>query len=733
MSNRELIQASDPQGGGNWLDTYIADGQLVARQPSQQLIDVAAIRGILFRQRWLVAGVVSVALILGLVVNLLTVPVYKASASVVVDPIGVLITPEQAIQSAITLRTAAESFMTEIEIIKSRKTATQVAEKLNLGERYDFLGADIDERRPPNRTDEQWRLDKQQIAAGKLQSNVSVTSSGNNFVLVIDYTSESPVLAAEIANAYADIFAESDTRSQIEENDYAKAYLEEQIELVRSRLEAAEVEANNYARASGIVVQKPTGEAAEGGITLTTANLVSINQRVAEARAKRIEAEQRWRSIESLPAGQLPEVQSNPVLQRLVSDRTMLETKISELQQRYNDDFPQIVSLKDQLAIINGEIGRTTVDIKATVRNDFIVARNQEQALERELGSVKGETLAEQDKQVGFGLLDREAQALRDRLRLLLDRYNSVNTVTNADTGKLTKLDSATVPTKPESPSLIRNMGLALVFGIAFAGGLAVLRETFDDRIRSLDDVEDKFGLPLLGHTPFVEDRDLDVEGTNRFSALIEAYASIRSAIDFSLARNQNVIQMTSSKASEGKTTTTVILAELFASLGRKTLLIDCDLRRPSVAKLLDLERPQAGTVEVVLGHTDFDAAVIKDKRENLDVLLVGSISPNPTEVLASPQMREFIEKCREEYSLVLIDSSPVMGLADAPLLSRSVDATIFVLEANKVQFGQARAAIRRIRSAGGNVLGVILTKFRALEAGQSYDYQYGYYQYGHD
>lgn len=733
MSNRALIQPSDPQGGGNWLDTYIADGQLVARQPSQQLIDVAAIRGILFRQRWLVAGVVSVALILGLVVNLLTVPVYKASASVVVDPVGALITPEQAIESSITLRTAAESFRTEIEIIKSRKTATQVAEKLNLGERYDFLGADIDERRPPNRTDEQWLLDKQQIAAGKLQSNVSVTSSGNNFVLVIDYTSESPVLAAEIANAYADIFAESDSRSQLEENDYAKGYLEEQIELVRSRLEAAEVEANDYARSSGIVVQKPTGEAAEGGVTLTTANLVSINQRVAEARAKRIEAEQRWRSIENLPAGQLPEVQSNPVLQRLVSDRTMLETKISELQQRYNDDFPQIVSLKDQLAIINGQIGRTTADIKATVRNDFIVARNQEQALERELGSVKGETLAEQDKQVGFGLLDREAQALRDRLRLLLDRYNAVNTATNADTGKLTKLDAATVPTEPESPSLIRNMGLALVFGIALAGGLAVLRETFDDRIRSLDDVEDKFGLPLLGHTPFVEDRDLDVEGTNRFSALMEAYASIRSAIDFSLARNQNVIQLTSSKASEGKTTTTVILAELFASLGRKTLLIDCDLRRPSVAKLLDLERPQAGTVEVVLGHTDFDAAVIKDKRENLDVLLVGSISPNPTEVLASPQMREFIEKCREEYSLVLIDSSPVMGLADAPLLSRSVDATIFVLEANKVQFGQARAAIRRIRSAGGNVLGVILTKFRALEAGQSYDYQYGYYQYGHD
>jgi capsular exopolysaccharide synthesis family protein len=734
MNDRALMPAPDPRGGGSWLDTYVADGQLVAYQPRQQLIDISAIRGILFRQRWLVAGVIGLALIVGLVITLLMTPTYKASASVVVDPIGLIITEEQAFESSITLRTAGERFLTQVEIIKSRKTASEVAQKLNLGERYDFLGAGIDERRPPNRTDQQWLLDKQQIAAGMLAQNVSVDVPGQNFVLIVNYTSESPALAAEIANAYADFFAESDTRTKIEENEYSKEYLQQQIELVRSRLEEAEVKANDYARESGIVVQQPTTEGGESGVTITTANLVSINQRVSEARARRIEAEQRWRSIQGLPAGQLPEVQNNPVLQRLIGERSVLETRLSDLQQRYSDDFPQIVSLKDQVAIIDQNINRIAAEVKATVRGDYVVARNQEEALERELGSVKGETLAEQDKQVGFGVLEREVQALRDRLRSLLDRYNSVNTATNADTGQLTKLDAATVPTTPESPNLLRNMGLALVFGIALAGGLAVLRETFDDRIRSLDDVESKFGLPLLGHTPFVEDRDLDIAGsTNRFSALMEAYASIRSAVDFSLPRNHSVIQMTSSQASEGKTTTSVILAELFASLGRKTLLIDADLRRPSVAKLLEIEKPKVGTVEVLLGHVDLQSAVIKGIHENLEILPVGSITPNPTELLASHQMREFIEKCREEYALVLIDTSPVMGIADAPLISRMVDATIFVVEANKVQFGQARSAIRRVRSAGGNVLGVILTKYRSLEAGESYDYQYGYYQYGRD
>ena len=257
-----------------------------------------------------------------------------------------------------------------------------------------------------------------------------------------------------------------------------------------------------------------------------------------------------------------------------------------------------------------------------------------------------------------------------------------------------------------------------------------MLRETLDDKVRSLDDVEEKIGLTLLGHTPYVDPKDLKV-GEDRFGQLMESYASIRSAIDFTLPREQNVIQLTSSQASEGKSTTAVILAELFANLGRKTILIDADLRRPSIAELVNIEKPETGFVEVVLGHTEMEAAVVKGTHENLDILPVASVSPNPSELFASPQMREFIEKCRAEYSLVIIDTCPVLGIADAPLLASLVDGTVFVLEANKVPFGQARAAIRRIRMGNGNVIGTVLTKYRALEAGQSYDYQYGYYQYG--
>ncbi|MEO1490293.1 MAG: polysaccharide biosynthesis tyrosine autokinase, partial [Pseudomonadota bacterium] len=292
-------------------------------------------------------------------------------------------------------------------------------------------------------------------------------------------------------------------------------------------------------------------------------------------------------------------------------------------------------------------------------------------------------------------------------------------------------VDTATVPSVPIRPSLTMNILLSLVLGTALAGGLVVLREVLDDRIRSLEQVEEKLGLPLLGHTPYITDREMQGDSGDQFGALIEAYASIRSTIDFALPRESNVLQLTSSKASEGKSTTAVILADLFARMGRKTLLIDADLRRPSVADLLDIERPEAGLVEVLLGHTDLESAIVKGVHENLEIMPIGELPPNPTELLASPQFAKFLAEQRQNYSLVLLDSAPVMGLADAPMVARLCDGTIFVLEANNVAFGQARAALRRLRSAGGKPLGVVLTKYRALEAGQSYDYQYSYYQYG--
>jgi capsular exopolysaccharide synthesis family protein len=731
MNDRSIINAPEPDPRAGWIDAYMPDGQMALYQPRPHFFNMATIRGIIFRQRWLIGGVIAAALIVGMAITLLATPMYSATAKVNVEPYGVYILEGQDVDQGVSPNQIYDYLATQVEVIKSRNLAQLVATDLNLADRADVLGKDIEDRRPANISDEEWRDRKLKMATGFLASSVSSQVPDDNWVIPISFRSENPVLAAEMANAYAEVFVSLGTRNSVEDNKYALSYLKEQIDLTRTRLSEAEGSANVYARNSGIIAQPDTGsEGGSGNATLTTANLVNINQRVTDARAARIDAEQRWRSIQNLPASQLPEVQSSPVLSGMVSERTSKLAQLAELSQRYNEDFPQIQNLKAQIGILDEQINRASADIKAAVRNEYTVARNRELALEGELGLLTSDTLVEQDQQVQLSALDREAQALRDQLKVLLDRYNQVSSAANVNRGAVTMLDEASVPGAPYAPDMFQNMLLALVFGVALAGALAVLRETLDDRIRSLEDIEERIGMPLLGHTPHIAERDIEAEGTNRFSTLMESYSSIRAAIDFTLPRSRNIIQLTSSQASEGKSTTAVILAELFASFGRKTLLIDGDLRCPSVARLLDIERPKIGLVEVVLGHAELENAIVKGVHENLEILPVGEIPPNPAEVLASREMREFLEQQRSTYSIIIIDSSPVLGLADAPMLSNLVDGTIFVLEANKVPFGQARSAVRRLKFAGANMLGVVLTKYRALEAGETYSYQYEYYRY---
>jgi capsular exopolysaccharide synthesis family protein len=737
MNERLIIPPIEPSRQGTWLDTYMPDGALGPlgpAHPRQQFFNFAAIRGIIYRQRWLVIAVIVAALLGGLIVTLLSTPMYQADAKVSVKPYGQYVVEGQDNDPGFNPVQIYDYLATQVEVIKSRSLAEGIVTDLKLASRYDLLGMDVDEGRAPGMSGEQWSKAKQQLAVSILTSDVVAEVPTQNWVITIGFQSESPTLAAEIANAYADAFVATGSRNSAAGNEYVLEYLKGQIDETRQRLAEAEQVSNSYARSRGIILE--ASESEEGtptASTLTSINLSSINTRAANARAVRIEAEQRWLAIQKLPVAELPEVQANPVLQGLLSERTAKLAQLADLSQRYTDDFPQIQNLQEQLKVLETQIERISSDIKASARSQFLVAQSQERALTAELAALTGERLVEQDQQVELSALDREAQALRDQLKSLLDRYNQINSAANLDPGTISKIDSAMVPDSPFAPNIPRNMGLALVLGIALAAGLAVLREALDDRIRSLDDVEEKVGLPLLGHTPHVENRDIESHGNNRFSALMEAYSSIRAAIDFTLPRNRNVIQLTSSQAGEGKSTTAVILAELFASLGRKTLLIDADLRRPSVANLLDIERPKVGLVEVLLGHVEIERAVVKGIHENLEILPVGELPPNPTEILASREMREFIEKYRHEYSLIIFDSSPILGLADAPVLANLVDATVFILEANRLPFGQARAAVRRLMQSGGTIIGVVLTKYRALEAGQAYGYQYGYYEYGRD
>lgn len=699
------------------------------------LLSISMIRGIIYRQRYMLLGIVGLALVGALVVTLLTRPMYKAEATVQIVPNASYIVEGQNISPDVPVNEIDRFMRTQATVITSRRIAYRVVDERKLADREDFVG-EMATKRPEGMNDAQWKKARREVAASMVSSGTEVTIPLENRVITISYTSSNPQIAAELANAVTDVFVQEDLRRSLETNAYAQDYLKSEIDKLQQRVQEAELATNTYAKANGIVAQAPVissgseGEAAPAQ-TVTIATLASVNDTYTAARAKRIAAEQRWSAVASVPATQLPEVQQNNAIQAMVTERSKAITELSQLRQRYGESYPRLRELNAQVTSLTSQINRASADVKNAIRDEFVIAQRQEQALEGELSKVSGKTLDEQDRRVRYNMLDREAAAVRAQLASLLSRYNEISAAANLKSGSSTKLDSAQVPGGPVSPSLPKNMLIGLFLGGALALAIAILREAFDDRLRTTEDVERKLGLPLLGYTPDISDRDIGEELADPFSVLMEAYSSIRTSIDFAVPGKNRVLQITSSEPSEGKSLTAATIARKYAQLGRKTLLIDADLRKPSLFALFGTARPKVGFVEVLLGDVSFEDALVKGTPDNLDVITVAQSKVNPVELLSSQVLVDFVERYREQYSLIIFDSVPVMGLADAPLLSRIADATVFIVEANRAHYGQAKTAIRRLLGAGAKIAGVVMTKYRAAEAGMSYDYHYQYYAYG--
>jgi len=737
MHNATENNGSDAKGPRPWMEQYLPSQNGEAETQTGGVINLTMVRGVIYRQRLILIGTVALALVAGLAVTLLTKPIYSASATVQINTGGTQIFDKnQDLERSISPAEIGRYMNTQGAVIKSRYLAYRVVDDLKLDKRDDFLGAIAFKEKPAGISAAEWAKQKREIAASMVQGAVSVDVPYDSRIITINYQSQNATHAALIANALANNFALDGSRRTIEANNYAVEYLAKQIAEVRTKLQTAEISMNAYAKNNGIVGQTTSAgseENASSSPTVTVTNLFSANAAYTQARAKRIATEQRWNAISGIPATQLPEVQQSGAVQGLIADRAKAATELAQLKQRYGDNFPLILELRSQLTSMDANIGRIGNDIKNGIRREYEIALRQEQALSGELNKVSADSLTEQDNRVRYNLLDRDASALRTQLNALLDRYNQLLAASNIRSDSSTKLDSAQVPSTPISPNLFKNLIIAALGGLGIALALAILREAFDDRLRTVDDVERKLGYPLLGYTPAIGEGDITEQMVDPFSPLMEAYASIRTAIDFARPGTNRVLLVTSSEPSEGKSMTAAVLGRKYAQLGRKTLLIEADLRKPSLSHMFSTERRDKGLVEVLLGDLDLKSALLPSGTENLDVLPVGKTPVNPVELLSSPVMAEFIERYRPEYSLIILDSAPVMGLADAPLLARLVDGTVFIVEANRAHYGQSKTALRRLRTAGANVLGVVLTKYRAADAGQVYDYHYSYYSYGGD
>ncbi|MEL6486406.1 MAG: Wzz/FepE/Etk N-terminal domain-containing protein, partial [Pseudomonadota bacterium] len=401
---RALVQADD----------RLPDVYQTSAVASDPLFDISSIRGLINRQLYAMLGTFLVVVVLGGVYSALQTPLYTASATVRIQPNGSTTMSGLGLTGAMSSVEMRTYLKTMVAVAKSQSLATSVAEELNLADRPEFLGSDIESRRPQGQSDEQWQQSKLRMASSKVKGSVKVVESlAGDSIVTLRYTNTSPALAAEIANGYATVFSAFDTRSDLEDSKYAKKYLEDQIEVTRTELREAESAANLYARNAALVSASAIDLDSGAVATVTGANLASINSTFGTVRAERIKAEQRWRTVENVDPSAIPEVQNNPSIQALLQQKLDLQSELVRLRERYNDQFPEIVNVRLKIEQIDNQVESVSQNIKASIRNDFLVAQRQEAALRGELENVTSSALDEQDRQVQLDVLKRDSQALK--------------------------------------------------------------------------------------------------------------------------------------------------------------------------------------------------------------------------------------------------------------------------------------------------------------------------------
>jgi succinoglycan biosynthesis transport protein ExoP len=685
---------------------------------------------------WLVVGIIVSALALAVVVTMLDTPRYTASSSIQINDAGDRVIGENDDTTA-----AANSsydidrfLKTQTDVIRSRGMATRVGQKLKLFGNSDFYTA-MESGTPPAGTAE-LRVRNQTI--GLLLGNLQVDLPRDSRIVTLKFNSADPAYAANVVNAFASELIQANLQRKFDSTSYARDFVGGQLAEAKLRLESSERELNDYAREAGIIrTQGATATENNGGGsnsgTVTSASLLQLNSVANEARAARIAAEARWRAVSTGTPLASRDVLSNATVNSLLTQRANLEANLQEDLARHLDDYPSVVQKRAELSRLNSELNNQIAAVRNSIRKEYDAARETEERLAGQVLGLKSETLNEQDLGVRFAILERATDTNRTLYDGLLQRFNELNASAGIAASNVSIIDRADVPLSPSSPNLMKNLLIALIAGFGAAAVSLFLKDQFDDAIRVPEDIEHKLRLALLGVIPRSKGTRPDDELADPKTPISEGYNSLRGALLYSTPEGlPQIMLVTSAQPSEGKTTTSYAIAAGFARMGRKVILVDADLRRPSVHRRIGSDN-SVGLTTLLTSHEPLSAAVRPSPFANLSMMTSGPVPPSPTELLTSTRMEHVLQELAREFEVVVIDSPPILGLADSPVLSALADGVVFVVESDRSRRGALKMALRRLRSMRPILLGAVLTKFDPARAGNRYSEYYGYHYYQYE
>jgi len=691
--------------------------------------------GGLLKHRWTILAAIASCLAIGLAVTLVTRPVYTAKATLQLDREADRIMSRE--DTTPIDNYGEEFFQTQYGLLKSRALIERVAQSLGLAADDEFLKTMFGGSVPDRLKSDQ--AARRRAVSDALQAGLGVAPVRGSRLVAVAFSSPDAKLSAKVANAFSENFIGAAIDRRFESSSYARDFLQKRLAEVKSKLEQSESDLVAYAGRQQIVeLSERTTPTANGGATteagpsLPAVNLEAYSTALAAAKTDRIKAEQKWRAAASVTGIGLPDILQSPTIQELSQQHAKMQADYQDRLSVYKPDYPDMRQLKARIDETERQIQIEAGNIRQAIHVQYLAALESERALQGQVDGLKSSVLDLRGRSIRYTILQREVDTNRTLYDGLLQRFKEVGVAGGVSSNNISIIDRADVPRFPSSPKPLVNLALSGLIGAILGVILALVRNIFDQAIRSPADVE-ALGLTVLGTSPPLSKALSPMEAlADVRSPLAEAYQSLRSALQFSTAEGfPSSLLVTSPWQGEGKSTTAFAVAKFVARLGFKVLLIDADLRKPSLHLVLGADNT-VGMSNVLIGDLGLREVARPTAIDHLFLAPAGPASPNPAELLSGPRLRLVIAEASAAYDMVIFDGPPVMSLADAPLLGAAVSATLFVLQAGRTTRPQARDALARLKIAGVHVIGAVLVRYAATATGGGTTYGYGYgYDYG--
>jgi len=716
---------------------------------------------VLVKRKWTVLACLVTIFSVVAIASLKMTPVYEASGSIAINkPDSGLVNFNNSPTFSVDYYDPTE-LETEVKILQSDLLALQVVKELGLDRRQEFGG-----KTPALPSSLDLAPDPLQADSGRtssllagFRSGLRVALSPNTHIIEVHYRSSDKDLAATVVNTLMSTYTENNFKSRFDSTMQASDWLSKQLVDLQMKVETSQEKLVHYQKEHEIL-------GIDEKQNITTAKLDELNKALTAAESERMDKESVYRLVQAGDAETIASAASilddagagnqpgSGLLESLRSKEADLKIQAAELNTQFGPSYPKLAQLNNQLKEIDVQIFVETRKIAGKIKGQYTAAVQRESMLHDALEKQKQQENKLNESAIEYSLLKRDLDTNRQLYEGLLEKLKEAGVSAGLRSNNFRIVDVARVPTAPVEPNIPRNLAFAFMLGLTSGVGLAFLLEGLDNTVRTTEQAQLISGLPPLGMIPLgsrsaregANAKRLVIASSNEAVELItqvrpqsqmaESYRALRTSLLLSnLGAPPKVIMVTSALPQEGKTTTSINCAVVLAQKGIRVLLIDADLRRPSIHKTLGMG-PRSGLSNVLTGSASLEQAITRSPiLPNLNVLPAGTPPPNPAELLASTNMRDVLEQLRGQYDHIVVDTPPTLSVTDAVVLSPRADAIVLVIRSGHT----TKQALRRSRDilmqVNAKVSGVLLNAvdLRSPDYYYYYEYQGKYARYYRD